>query len=81
MKKNFTVAVVLVLFFGPLCVHNFYLGFKTPAIWQLILSLVGIPLCFLAVGFFIIGAVGIWVFIEFIQILCKSGKYSTVDWE
>lgn len=60
-------AGLLAIFVGALGVHNFYLGYNSKAIAQLLLTLVGWILC----GLGPIAAV-IWSFIEGIMILAGS---------
>ncbi len=74
--KSIAVAAVLAFFLGGLGIHNFYLGHVGRAVAQLILTIVGWATSWLFVGFFLIGAVGIWVLVEFILILARSGSYA-----
>lgn len=66
--KSKMAAGLLGIFLGVWGVHNFYLGYKTKAIIQVLLGTVG---CILIIGPIISG---IWGFIEGILILC--GKIS-----
>ena len=63
--KQWLVALILGFFFGGFGVHNFYLGYTNRAIIQLILtiSVIGAPVS------------GVWVLIELILILMRSGSY------
>ena len=63
--KQWLVALLLGLFFGGFGVHNFYLGYTNRAIIQLILTItvIGAPIS------------GVWVLIELIMILMRSGSY------
>ena len=63
--KQWLVALILGLFFGGFGVHNFYLGYTNRAIIQLILTITvfGAPIT------------GVWVLIELILILMRSGSY------
>ena len=63
--KQWLVALLLGLFFGGFGVHNFYLGYTNRAIIQLILTItvIGAPVT------------GVWVLIELIMILMRSGSY------
>ena len=63
--KQWLVALLLGLFFGGFGVHNFYLGYTNRAIIQLILTII------------VIGApvTAVWVLIELIMILMRSGSY------
>ena len=65
--KNKIVAAVLAFFFGTFGVHNFYLGYTTKGIIQLVLTLTFIGLI----------VSGIWAFIDFIMLLMRSGDYAT----
>ena len=63
--KQWLVALLLGLFFGGFGVHNFYLGYTNRAIIQLILTITvfGAPIT------------GVWVLVELILILMRSGSY------
>ena len=61
-QKSRMTAGMLVIFLGGLGIHNFYLGYTTKAVIQLILTLVS---C---------GIASIWGFIEGILILCGKIK-------
>lgn len=65
--KQWIVALLLAFFLGPLGIHNFYLGYTTKGIIQLVISLT-------AVGLIV---TGIWAFIDFIMIIMRSGPYAT----
>lgn len=43
-------------------------------IWQLVMAIVGIPLCFIIIGFFVIAAAWIWSLITGLDILKKAKK-------
>lgn len=69
--KSKLVGGLLGIFLGAFGVHNFYLGFTTKAVVQLLVSLVGgLITCGVATG-----AIGIWGLVEGIMILC--GNIST----
>jgi TM2 domain-containing membrane protein YozV len=53
-------------FLGHFGAHRFYIGKTGTAIVMLVLTIIGIPLCFVLVGFFVLGAVWIWALIDFI---------------
>ena len=72
---NCGVAGLLAIFLGTFGVHNFYLGYTGKAVTQLVLSIVGILLCCVVVGVFIVMGVGIWGLVEGIMIL--TGKIDT----
>ena len=63
--KQWVLALVLAFFLGGFGVHNFYLGYTTRGIIQLVLTitLVGAPIS------------AIWALIEFIMIIMRSGAY------
>ena len=63
--KQWLVALILGFFFGGFGVHNFYLGYTNRAIIQLILTITvfGAPIT------------GVWVLVELILILMRSGSY------
>ena len=64
--KQWIVAVLLAFFLGALGIHNFYLGYTTKGIIQLILTItvIGAPIA------------AIWAFIEFIMIIARAGSYA-----
>ena len=64
--KQWIVAVLLAFFLGTLGIHNFYLGYTTKGIIQLILTItvIGAPIA------------AIWAFIEFIMIIARAGSYA-----
>ena len=70
--KSKVAAGILALFFGNLGVHNFYLGYTGKAVTQLLLYLLGIPLCIIFIGIPMILGAGIWAFVEAIMIF--TGK-------
>ena len=65
--KQWLVALLLAFFLGPFGIHNFYLGYTTKGIIQLVLTitLIGVPVS------------GIWAFIDFIMLIMRSGDYAT----
>lgn len=69
-QKSKLTAGLLAIFLGTLGIHNFYLGFTTKAIIQLVVSLLG-------AAAFGIGpvAIGIWALVEGIMIL--TGRINT----
>lgn len=70
--KSKLVAGLLGIFLGCFGVHNFYLGFTEKAVIQLILTIVGIPLCCIVIGGFMILGAAIWGLVEGIMILTGS---------
>lgn len=70
--KSKLAAGLLAIFLGQFGVHNFYLGYTSKAIVQLVLTIVGyITACFV-IGAFIILGVCIWGVVEGILILTGS---------
>lgn len=70
--KSKLAAGLLAIFLGCYGVHNFYLGYTKKAVTQLVLTIVGIILCCIVVGAFIVMGVGIWGLVEGIMILTGS---------
>ena len=85
------VAAVLAFFLGTLGIHDFYLGYKSRGITKLMLTVVGTVLyafrnstdsvvyLIAFAGSWMIAVVGIWSFVNFVQILLRKGKYTKVD--
>ena len=65
--KQWIVALLLAFFVGIFGVHNFYLGYTTKGIIQLVLTLTFIGLI----------VSGIWAFIDFIMLLMRAGSFAT----
>ncbi len=66
-EKSKIVAGLLGIFLGCWGVHNFYLGYKTKAIIQLLLGTIGILPCGLGIV-----ASSIWGLVEGIMVLCGN---------
>lgn len=69
VQKNKVVAGLLGIFLGGLGVHNFYLGYTSKAIVQLVITIAGYLLFFLVLPPLAACAMGIWGFVEGILIL------------
>lgn len=69
VQKSRLAAGLLAIAFGAFGVHNFYLGFNSRAIVQLVVSLVGIILCLVFIGFLAILGMYIWAFVEGVLLL------------
>jgi TM2 domain-containing membrane protein YozV len=65
-RKSRLVALLLLLFFGGLGIHRFYVGKIGTGIFMILLALCGV-----VTGIFLL-IVGIWLFIDFIAILVGS---------
>lgn len=74
-SKSKLAAGLLGIFLGSFGVHNFYLGYTTKAIIQLVLSIVGILTACLIIGYLILLGTWIWGLVEGIMIL--TGKINT----
>ena len=76
--KSKLTAGLLGIFLGAYGVHNFYLGYTTKAVIQLVASIVGIILSCIGIGAFIVAGIGIWGVVEGVLILTgkidKDGK-------
>ena len=70
--KSKIKAGLLGIFLGAYGVHNFYLGYTSKAITQLVFSIVGIILCCVVVGAFIVMGVSIWGLVEGVMILAGN---------
>ena len=67
-------AGLLGIFLGWLGIHKFYLGYTKEGIVMLVISLVGIPLCLILIGYPMIWAMSIIGIIEGIIYLTKSDE-------
>lgn len=72
--KSKMAAGLLGIFLGSFGVHNFYLGYTTKAVIQLVCTIVGIILSCLGIGALIVFGISIWGLVEGIMILCGSIK-------
>lgn len=73
--KSHAAAALLAFFLGGFGAHNFYLGHTGRGLIQLIMWVLSILTTVLLVGFAGLMLLGIWVFIEFLLILFRSGSY------
>lgn len=71
-QKSRVAAGLFGLFLGCYGVHNFYLGYTTKAVIQLVSTIVGFVLTCVFIGYFIVAGISIWVFIESIMIFSGS---------
>lgn len=60
-QKSKLVAVLLAFFLGSLGIHNFYLGYTSTAIWQIVITVVTCGTCS-----------WIWPLIDFIRLLINN---------
>jgi TM2 domain-containing membrane protein YozV len=74
-NKSKIAAGLLGIFLGSFGVHNFYLGYTSKAVIQLVLSIVGILTTCLIIGSVILLGTWIWGLVEGIMIL--TGKINT----
>lgn len=70
--KSKVAAGLLGIFLGSFGVHNFYLGYTTKAVIQLVCSIVGILTSCFIIGGFIWTGIAIWGLVEGIMILCDK---------
>lgn len=67
--KSKLAAGLLGIFLGAFGVHNFYLGYTSKAVTQLVLTIVGIVLNCIGIGALVVFGVSIWALVEGIMIL------------
>lgn len=76
--KSKMAAGLLGIFLGGFGVHNFYLGYTTKAVIQLVGTILGILLSCIFIGIFVVMGMSIWGLVEGIMILVgkidKDGK-------
>lgn len=70
--KSKIAAGLLGIFLGSFGVHNFYLGYTSKAVTQLVLTLLGLVLSCVGIGVFIVAGISIWGLIEGILILAGN---------
>jgi len=68
--KSKIAAGLLGIFLGGFGVHNFYLGYTTKAIIQLVCTVVGYLTCCIGIGVFLVLGISIWGLVEGVLILC-----------
>lgn len=73
--KSKMAAGLLGIFLGAFGIHNFYLGYTSKAVTQLVLTIIGIILSCIVVGAFLVLGIEIWGLVEGIMIL--TGKINT----
>ncbi|MDK4240180.1 TM2 domain-containing protein [Corynebacterium pseudodiphtheriticum] len=76
-QKSMLLSAILAFFLGTLGVHNFYLGNKQKGIIQLVMLVMGYATAIILIGIPVLLALHLWVFVEFILILTRSGGYGT----
>lgn len=76
--KSKMAAGLLGIFLGAFGVHNFYLGYTSKAVIQLVVTIVGICLSCIGIGVLVVLGIEIWGLVEGIMILCgkidRDGK-------
>jgi len=73
--KSKMAAGLLGIFLGAFGVHNFYLGYTSRAVVQLVLTIVGLILSCFVIGIFLVLGIEIWGIVEGVMIL--TGKINT----
>lgn len=68
--KSKIAAGLLGIFLGSFGIHNFYLGYTSKAVTQLVLTIVGMVLSCIFIGVFFVMATSVWGLVEGIMILC-----------
>lgn len=61
---------LLGIFLGGFGVHNFYLGYTTKAIIQLVCTIIGYLTSCIGIGVFVVLGITVWGLVEGIMILC-----------
>ena len=67
--KSKLAAGLFALLLGQFGVHNFYMGYTSKAVWQLVLTIIGIVSSVAYIGLAAVIAVSVWTLIEGILIL------------
>ena len=73
-QKSKIAAGLLGIFLGQFGVHNFYLGYTSKAVVQLVCTIVGYLLSCVGIGLFVVLGISIWALVEGIMILAGSNK-------
>jgi len=68
--KSKLAAGLLGIFLGSFGVHNFYLGYTSKAIIQLVCTIVGLLTSCIGIGVFLVLGISVWGLVEGIMILC-----------
>ena len=76
-KKSAGVAYLLLLFFGMLGAHRFYLSRTGSGLAILLLFLLSFPLMTVGIGFIMLLIAGVWVFIDLFTIPGMVRSYNT----
>ena len=63
-RKDPLTAILLAVFLGCFGAHQFYMNRSGLGITMLVITILGIPLAFLLIGFFMIAAMWIWALIS-----------------
>ena len=72
--KSRILAAILALLVGSLGVHNFYLGYNSKGVIQLVLTIIGYIFTLILIGYVLIAIVNCWAFIEAIMLFIGSIK-------
>lgn len=72
--KQKLVAGLLALFVGMYGIHNFYLGYTTKGIIQVVGTFLSFILCLVFIGYVFLFGIAIWVLVEAIMIFAGGIK-------
>lgn len=75
--KQLSVCYLLVIFFGFLGLHRFYLEEKMTAFIQLFMTITGLLTLFFILGYLILMIVALWLIIDAFWILGKVKTYNS----
>lgn len=76
LRKSVGVAYLLLFFTSAFGGHRFYAGKTGSAITMLMLSAIGIPLCFIGIGFIMVGIVAVWSLLDLFLIPGMIREYN-----
>jgi len=77
LKKSVGVAYLLLFFTCAFGGHRFYAGKTGSAVAMLLLTILGAPLCFVGIGFVMVGIVCIWSLVDLFLIPGMIREYNS----
>lgn len=75
-KKSRLLAALLAFFLGGFGVHNFYWGYSSRAVTQLLLMVFGWATTPIILGYAVLFPLYLWIIADFILIVLGIGRYS-----